>query len=394
MHGERRDDVGGFAWPSAGDCNKIHLPLRPNAARRSLALTSDVPEPSAQELSQRARRILYAVITEFIATGEPVGSRTLERKYGLSLSAASIRNVLADLEDEGYLLQRHTSAGRIPTDRALRFFIDALMQLPPLTAEESHTITHRFEELAPGDRLLRESGRLLSEMTNTAAVVIAPRPETRTLRQLRFLPTRPGEMLAVLVLSDGSVENRFVHLTDGAFDDDELNRVHNLLADVIEGRTLGEVRDLCARRLADERVRVNQLRHRAFDLGHQAASGQTQPEVLVEGHARLLDHPELTDVEQVRELVLALQDRELLLSLLEKTELAEETRVLIGHEIGEVAGGNLSVVSAPYTDQGRVAGTIGVVGLVRMDYSKVVTVVSATAKAMSAAYDRARRDSQ
>ena len=351
-------------------------------------------EPSSQEPSQRARRILYAVITEFIASGEAVGSRTLERKYGLSLSAASIRNVLKDLEDAGYLLQKHTSAGRIPTDKALRFFIDSLMLLPPLTAEESHTISHRFEELAPGDRLLRESGRLLSEMTNSAAVVVAPRPETRTLRQLRFLPTRPGEMLAVLVLSDGSVENRFVHLLDGAFSDDDLVRVHNLLADVIEGRTLGEVRDLCERRLADERVRVNALRHCAFDLGLQAASGSTQPEVLVEGHARLLDRPEITGVEQVRELVLALQDRELLLSLLEKTQLAEETRVLIGHEIGEVGSGSLSMVSAPYSDQGKVKGTIGVVGFIRMDYSKVVTVVSATAKAMSAAYDRARRDSQ
>src|SRR4051794_1139778 len=155
------------------------------------------------ELHYRARSILYAAVTEFISTGEPVGSRTLAKKYGLDLSPASIRNVLSDLEETGYLHQPHTSAGRIPTDKAFRLFIDTLMQVQPLSLEIKEHIAERFQALAPGADWTRESGRLLSELTGTA-VVIAPKSEMRALIQLRFIPTRPGEMLAVIVLADGT----------------------------------------------------------------------------------------------------------------------------------------------------------------------------------------------
>src|SRR4051812_32804214 len=145
------------------------------------------------ELHYRARSILYASITEFISTGEPVGSRTLAKKYGLDLSSASIRNVLSDLEEAGYLHQPHTSAGRVPTDKAFRLFIDTLMQVRPLSAEERENIIERFDAVVPGAEWTRESGRLVSELTGTA-VVIAPKRETRALMQLRFIPTRPGEI--------------------------------------------------------------------------------------------------------------------------------------------------------------------------------------------------------
>ena len=185
------------------------------------------------ELPHRARTILCAVVTEFIATGEPTGSRTLVQKYGLDLSSASIRNVLADLEDSGFLLQPHTSAGRIPTDKAFRLFLDTLMETRAPTAETRATITERFEAMAPGADLLRASGRLLSELAGTAALVVRARGDARTLRHLRFLSTRPGEMLAVLVFADGSVENRVVRL-DRPLAEPELGRIHNLLAEVTQ----------------------------------------------------------------------------------------------------------------------------------------------------------------
>src|SRR4051812_40052186 len=174
------------------------------------------------EFSPRARKILFAVVTEFIGTGTPVGSRTLAKKYGLDLSAASIRNVLADLEEAGYLKQPHTSAGRIPTDRALRLFIDTLMEMRALAPEEQAKLGARFAEIyAVANDPLREAGRYLSELSGAAAVVTAPRQELRTLAQIRFIPTKPGQLLAVLVFSDGSVENRFfqidVPLTDSEF---------------------------------------------------------------------------------------------------------------------------------------------------------------------------------
>jgi heat-inducible transcriptional repressor len=342
-----------------------------------------------EELRDRTRGILYAVITEFIATGEPVGSRTLARQYGLDLSTATIRSVLAELEEQGYLAKPHTSAGRAPTDKAFRFFIDTLMQVRPVSRREINRIDQRLRAMGPGTNLVRESGRMLSEMTGTAAVVIEPRPETRTLRALRFMPTRPGEMLAVIVLADGSVENRFI-IVERSIAEGELNRIHNVLAEVIEGRTLGEVRELFARRLYDERIEVDSLRHRAFELGQKAVAGVAEGPggVVIEGEARLFGQREFSDVDRLRQLLSDLDEREILIALLDRTIAAHEVRVFVGREVGEIGGGALSVVAAPYTGEGNVAGTIGVLGPTRMDYARMVPLVEATAEAMSEALKR------
>ena len=216
-------------------------------------------------------------------------------------------------------------------------------------------------------------------------------PESRTLRQIRFIPTRPGELLSVVVFTDGHVENTYVTV-DGPVSEADLMRVHELLGDVIEGRTLSAVRDLCERRLADEQTQYDSLRHRAFDLGKQAAGGPGKAEILIEGQSRLLERPELADVERLRDLVLALDDRRLLVTLLDRTVESERMRVVVGHELGQLGGGALSVVAAPYSDGGRVTGAIAVLDVMRMDYSKVMPVVTATAKEMSNAMGRARRD--
>jgi heat-inducible transcriptional repressor len=348
---------------------------------------------SMGELHHRARSILYAAITEFISSGEPVGSRTLAKKYGLDLSPASIRNVLSDLEEAGYMHQPHTSAGRIPTEKAFRLFIDTLMQVRALAPEDRERIDDRFHRLMPGADFPRESGRLLSELTGTA-VIVAPKRETRALAQLRFMPTRPGQMLAVVILADGSVENRFISV-ERPLGEPELTRVHNLLADVIEGRTLGEVRELFARRLQDDRVQIDSLRRRAFELGQAAVGTSSEREMLViEGESRLLDHPEFSDVDRMRQLIHALGERETIVSLLDRTIEAKDVQIFVGSEVGDLVGGHLSVVAAPYTDQGRVAGTIGVLGPTRMDYPKVVPLVEATADAMSASLKRGRESGE
>jgi heat-inducible transcriptional repressor len=341
------------------------------------------------DLPLRNRKILFAVVTEFISSGAPVGSRTLARRYGLDLSAASIRNVLADLEEGGYLHQPHTSAGRIPTDTALRLFIDTLMEVRAVSPEEQKKMGQRFAEIyAQAQDPLREAGRYLSELSGAAAVVAAPKKELRSLAQLRFIPTRPGQLLAVLVFSDGTVENRFVTV-EGPINDAELTRIHNLLADVIEGRTLGEVRDLFARRLADDRVALDALRRRAFELGSRAMPDTTsRDELVIEGQARLIDLPEYADASKLKKLVLALEEREELVGLLERTLAAGGVTVFVGSETGDLGGGELSLVVAPYADRGRVAGTVGVIGPTRMDYAKVMPLVDATATAMSEALSR------
>lgn len=334
------------------------------------------------ELSHRAKQILYAVISEFVATGEPVGSRTLSKKAGIDLSPASIRNVLADLDELGYLVQPHTSAGRIPTDKAFRLFIDALMHVQQLSAEEHARIRAHLEALEPGRDVIRETGKLLSELTGTAAVVVMPRTEVATLRTLRFMVVGQ-ELLAVLVMSNGSVQNRFVR---AQMTEKDLVAIHNLLDDVIEGRTLRELRDLFARRLASEQVRADATRRRAFELGEAALSGMTAQigELVIEGQARLLEQPEFKDAEGMKQVMTALDAPERLIQLLDATIAAAGASVVVGREAGDLGGGQLSIVGAAYMDRGQRAGALGVIGPTRMDYPKVVPLVAATANAMSA----------
>ncbi len=338
------------------------------------------------EMSSRARQILYAAITEFVATGEPVGSRTLSKR-GIELSPASIRNVLSDLEEAGYLHQPHTSAGRVPTDKAFRFFIDALMEVQKVSSADDALIRSRLLEMEPGQNLLRETGRLLSELTGTASVVVAPRNEVLTLRHLRFIRTVPGELLAVLVMSNGEVQNRFLK---ASVDENLLTKVHNLLDDVIEGRTLGDLQELFARRLASERIQHNSLRHQAFSLGEAAVAnlGDRIADVHIEGRARLLGLPEFADATDMQDVVSALDETERLVHLLDETLAAEGAKVVVGREAGELGGGQLSIIGASYSDRGRSAGTVGIIGPTRMDYSKNVPLVQATANAVSAFMER------
>jgi len=339
------------------------------------------------ELSYRAKHILYAVISEFVATGQPVGSRTLSKKAGIDLSPASIRNVLADLDELGYLVQPHTSSGHVPTDKAFRLFIDALMRVQQLSVEDHARIRAHIESVEPGRDVIRETGRLLSELTGTAAVVVAPRTDTATLRALRFVNVGQGEVLAVLVMSNGTVQNHFVRVT---VTEPELGPLHNLLDDVIEGRTLRELRDLFARRLATERVQTDVMRKRAFELGEAALSSVAaqQDELVIEGQSKLLEQPEFKDAQGMKQVMNALDAPERLIALIDATITAGTgAAVLVGSEAGDLGGGHLAIVGAAYTDHGQRAGAVGVIGPTRMDYPKVLPLVTATANAMSAIMD-------
>lgn len=335
------------------------------------------------ELSFRARRILYAVVTEYIATGEPVGSRKLSRRYGLNLSPASIRNVLADLEEAGFLHQPHTSAGRVPTDSGFRVFVDALVQMREVTAEDRAAILTRMSQLKPGeDDVMRETGRLLSALTGAAAVLSPPRPEEARLSQVRFVPLREGQMLAVIVTKSGAVQNRVVRIgedVDGA----ELERLHNYLSEVVEGRTLAEVRDELARQMADERDQYDVLRRRAQQVLEATVSSRTEvPEVLIEGQKLLFDRPEFTDSEKIRAYLRTFEEKERLLSILDRTLTSGGVQVLIGSETELSDLEDISLVSANYGPAGSSKAALGIIGPTRMDYAKVVPLVEFTARVM------------
>lgn len=342
-------------------------------------------------LAKRGRSVLYALVTEFIATGEPVGSRTLSKKYESLLSAATIRNVLADLEDTGYLAQPHSSAGRVPTAAAFRLYIDALMQERALPDGEVTRISDHFSELSPNADLLRETGKLLSDMSGAAAVLVRMRTDRRALSKIHFIRTRPLELLAVLVATDGTVDNRFIAL-EHAIDDATLERLHNLLDEVVSGRTLFAVREHFASAMGDhhgEQARLEQLGHDLLGAAQQGV--ERRAEIVIEGQARLLDQPEFGSVDSIREVLRAFEDRERLVVLLDQAIVANRVNVFLGEETQRMVGCSVSLVAAGYRDEdGAPGGAVGIIGPQRMDYPFVVPLVGATAEAMTAALSKKR----
>lgn len=348
------------------------------------------------QLSKRARSVLYAVVTEFIATGEPVGSRTLAKKYGFDLSPATIRNVLADLEDAGFLIQAHSSAGRTPTESAFRLYIDALMRVRQLSPHDTVRIASWFEHLPVGSDIVRETGKLLCSLTGAPAVLARLRIEARTLRKLRFIPTRPGELLSVLVLSDGAVENRYIHV-ETPLGDHDLERLHKLLEELVEGSTLSSLRAELRRTLEERRDELAGLKHLGLTLVEAALDGSPRGrmDVVVEEASRLLDQPEFATAERARELMRALEDREKLLVLLDRTQESTRVQVFLGRETSEAMGYPVSIVAAPYREgEGDPGGAIGIIGPTRMDYPSLVPLIGATASAMSAALSRSAESSR
>ncbi len=341
-------------------------------------------------LSKRARSVLYAVVTEFIATAEPVGSRTLTRKYGFSLSAATIRNELADLEDSGYLAQPHTSAGRVPTEAAFRIFVDALMQVREVSQTDAARIADYFSDLNADSDILRETGKLLSDLSGAPAVLVRVRAESRTLLTLRFIPTRPFELLSVMVFSDGTVENRFIHV-EKPVSEHELERVHNMLGEAVKGRTLASIREYFAD-VSSHADEIATLRQLGSSLVRAATDNATRGvEVVIQGQSRLLESPEFGNVERVRDLLFALEDRERLLTLLDRTLASTHVNVFLGEDTEKMVGFPVSLVAAPYSEEGgEASGAVGIIGPTRMDYPFLVPLVGATANAMSAAMRRLR----
>ncbi len=331
------------------------------------------------ELAFRSRRILYAAVTEYIATGEPVGSRKLARRYGLDISPATVRNELADLEEAGYLAQPHTSAGRVPTDKGFRAFVDALGRAKAVDVADRSALFARLSQLTPGiDDLPREAGRLLSALTGGASVL--HRVAEQVVSQLKWMRLRQGQMLAVVVTSAGAVENRVIQV-DREPNPAELDRLHNFLDSLMGQRTLSELRDAVARAAETQR---SELTLRAQQVVEATVNAQSAGRsVLVEGQQLLLGQPDFATVEKMRGVLSALHEHERLLELLERTVAAGGVQVLIGRETELTDTKDLSLITATYGQPGRGIGTLGVIAPTRTDYQKVVPLVGFTASLLT-----------
>lgn len=341
------------------------------------------------ELGYRARRILNAVVSEYIATGEPVGSRRISKRYGINLSPATIRNELADLEEAGCLTQPHHSAGRIPTERGFRVFIDALMQMREVAAEDRAAVLARMRQLRPGvDDILREAGHVLASLASAAALITRPRTEVERLVHIRFLPLQSDDasgtrLLAVIVTRSGTIQNRIFQVPE-VVDPTELERIHNLLAQTARDRTLGELREELARSIGTERDEYDRLRRRARQMVDAAAAGAPRErEVIIEGHGMLFDRPEFADAEKIRRFLRAFEDKEKLLDLLDRTIAAGGVQVLVGSEANISDVSDVGLISAHYRAGGLRAGSLGIIGPTRLDYAKLMPLVSFVAQVMS-----------
>jgi heat-inducible transcriptional repressor len=346
-------------------------------------------------INSRTRKILAAITQEYLATGEAVGSRTVTRRYGVDLSPATVRNVMSDLEEMGLIHQPHTSAGRIPTSLGLRFFVDSLLteKVRQLSPRERQDLAVRYAfSTREIDAVLKEAGKVLSELSTHTVVVMMPRTEVEILRHVEFVRVREDTLLAVLVSTNGRVQNKLVSLSakDGPLSIEDLDRIHNYLNDKLDGRTLQEMRKLIEEELASERVRYDALAQRALRLQKQALpqpEDRTDGGVYVTGQANLIAHllseEPLPDPERLKALMRTLEDRRILLRLLEQTEAASGMQVFIGAETAAPELSEQTLVAASYTDGAHSIGALGVIGPTRMNYSRVIALVDFTAQLLS-----------
>jgi len=338
-------------------------------------------------LDERHRRILFAVVTEYIASGKAVGSRRIAKRYAIKLSPATIRNVLADLEEAELLHQPHTSAGRVPTDAGFRCFVDAMATAGEISDAHRTALMRRLQDLEPGADAVRETGQLLSRLTGTATIIAQPAVVDATLDQLRFMRLSTGRTLAVLVTRSGAVENRVV-VTELNADDQSLERVNNYLAELVGGRTLQAVRDVLAVRLATEKSQYQVLRKQAQEMVEATVEGQMErARVVIEGQGALFDRPEFGDAEKIRRYLSAFEEKQKLLELLEQTLLTDGVQVFIGSEAALDDVDDISVISSPYRRDGARIGSFGIVGPTRMDYKKYVPLVGFAADVLSDVLD-------
>ncbi len=333
-------------------------------------------------LNVRARHLLRTLIARYIEQGRPVGSRTLARHSGLSLSPATVRNVMADLEDSGYIHAPHTSAGRVPTVAGYRFFVDTLITLNPLESRTSAEIQEKLKDQHPVSHVIDEASELLSMLTNFVGVVTVPKREGFGFRRIEFVPIDRRQLLAILVFQDGEVENRILE-TEREYDAAELERAANYLNREFAGCSLMEIKRRLVEELIAARREMDDLMRAAIDLAESAFAPSVAGDVVVSGQTRLMGYDDLSDVDKLKTLFDAFQEKREILDLLQRCVDCDGVQLFIGEESESTALKSCTLVGAPYQFQGKVVGVLGVIGPTRMAYERVISVVDTTAKILT-----------
>ncbi|MDB5692184.1 MAG: hrcA, partial [Alphaproteobacteria bacterium] len=328
------------------------------------------------ELTERAREVFRMVVENYLGSGTPVGSRTISRLPGLSLSPASIRNVMQDLEEVGLLSHPHTSAGRVPTESGLRLFVDGMMQAAEPSAEERAAIEARIERGGPVEEALAAATAVLSGLSACAGIVLVPKREP-VLRQLGFVQLSPTQALAVMVGTEGSVENRVIDIPPGTTSS-ALAEVGNYVSARLAGLTLQEARIRLGEEIRDGKAALDGAASELIGRGLAlwAEDAAERPVLIVRGQANLLDDGAAADLERVRQLLEELEGKEEIARLLDSARAGQGMKIFIGSENKLFALSGSSVIAAPYRGrEGKVVGVVGVIGPTRLNYARVVPMV-------------------
>ena len=339
--------------------------------------------PPINDMTERAREIFRLVVEGYLDSGQPVGSKALAGETGVNLSPASIRSVLAELEQRGLLSAPHTSAGRMPTETGLRLFVDAMMQVAEPTQEERAAIEGRIGQPGPIEKALEDTSALLSDLSGAAGMVMVPHRDRR-LAQIALTMLAPDRALAVIVGEDGTIENRIVPLA-GPADAASLEQAGNYLTARISGRTLADAAREMEREIASGKSALDKASEDLVTRGLATWSedASERPVLIVRGQAKLLDESALSDIERVRLLLDELENKESVAGLLDRARRAEAMRIFIGSENRLFSLSGSSVVAAPYRDrEGKVVGVLGVIGPTRLNYARVVPMVDFTARSL------------
>lgn len=336
------------------------------------------------EISERAQHMLRVLIDRYVREGQPVGSRTLAREAGLELSPATIRNVMSDLEELGFIRAPHTSAGRVPTVQGYRFFVDTLLKVQPLDITSVEKMRLEFQAKQAPKNLIESASELLSGITHLAGVVTLPKHEHALFRRVEFLPLSEKRVLAILVTSEGEVQNRMI-TTDRQCSASELQQASNYLNRLFQGKDLGAVRSTLLNEMQEARSTMNRMMVTAIQMADQVLEEKQSEDYVMAGQTNLMEFHELCDIEKLRNLFDAFNQKREILHLLDQCVHGDGIQIFIGDESGYQTLDECSMVTAPYQVDGEVVGVLGVIGPTRMAYERVIPIVDATARLLGAA---------
>lgn len=341
------------------------------------------PKRRDDAIDERAQRLFKLLVERYLSKGSPVASKTLASHPTVELSPASVRNIMADLEARGLVMSPHTSAGKVPTNQGLRFFVDSLLAVQPLDEERVQQLRHELNPDLSPSALVENASSLLSQITHMAGVVTLPRRESVALRHVEFLPLTDHRVLVILVINEREVQNRIIH-TDREYSETELNQAANFINRRFAGESLLAVRASLVESMQADKDRMDQLMQAALDVASKAFDlERDENDYVVAGETHLLEGP--SDTEVVRQLFEAFSHKRDILHLLDRCLESRGVQLFIGDESGYHVLDDYSLVTSPYQVNGRVAGVLGVIGPTRMAYQTVIPVVDVTARVLGAA---------